>query len=299
MESCPGGTMSFQDGHQLVHSDPVMGWFEGDGDLGASSPASAVLQSLHGADEQWAPCLDITSVSAAPSSHVAAPAHNSPRLHPQLSVLASVPGLELSSLMSFEGGSSVQESTGLPASEADSTASIASQRLQTQLTCTARSILRADWAAYLRVELPRWARGDLWKRTTGAEDYVAAGEQSRYRGLQVAYSTVCLLHTRLEDDAIRGRMALVELHGQYLQAIQTWKSDKSNRSIGRGHATCIIDYILKTTHRNWSGLDSSARKALRTQFHDRKRYGKRWATLADGLGKGIFLLCSHKLEKLV
>ncbi|QLI71520.1 Aurovertin biosynthesis cluster transcription factor aurF [Metarhizium brunneum] len=48
-------------------------------------------------------------------------------------------------------------------------------------------------------------------------------------------------------------------------------------------------------------LDESQRKTLRARFHNSKRYGKRWmhVLLTEKLGRGILLLCSPKLAKMV
>lgn len=61
----------------------------------------------------------------------------------------------------------------------------------------------------------------------------------------------------------------------------------------------IIDRILRAAHGNWKSLDESQRKTLRARFHNSKRYGKRWMLLTEKLGRGILLLCSPKLAKIV
>jgi hypothetical protein len=180
----------------------------------------------------------------------------------------------------------------------DPTLNVMPRRLMINLTTSAKSVLRTDWANYLNAELPQWAKGDFWNREVGIPR-PAFDKSSRYYRLQLAYSAVSLLNTRVGDESICSRISLVELHKEYLHALENWHSDRSHRSVGRGDATCIIDHILQNTHNTWSDLDNTGKKVLRTQFHDHKRFGKRWATLVDGLGTGLLLLCSPRLEKLV
>ncbi|KAM3457086.1 hypothetical protein MY5147_008955 [Beauveria neobassiana] len=159
-------------------------------------------------------------------------------------------------------------------------------------------VIRPDWLTFLEAELPRWALWGLWE---GAADVTppAKGGGHEYHSLQVAYSAVCFLEKRVDYDSIRCRIALVELHREYERACTNRQEIEERRRIGWGVSSSTIDYILKNTHSNWSLLSESQRKSRRSQFHDRKRYGKRWAVLTDGLGTGIVLLSSTNLAKAV
>lgn len=107
----------------------------------------------------------------------------------------------------------------------------------------------------------------------------------------------------MEEDAIYSRIALAKLHLEYLrvyEALRRHVSEKRKRSTaGRGDATCIIDNILQQLHPDWASLSEAQHRAVRNKFHERNRYGKRWVILANGLGKGILLLCSPKMVALV
>lgn len=170
---------------------------------------------------------------------------------------------------------------------------------------TARSLLRTDYIKYLEAELPRWANGGLWSHKTSKTKHpttattIATTSTPDFRDLQLVYSEVCKLHTRMEDDAIRSRIALIRLHLEYLKTLEGWQKRHDKGRIGRGEATCIIDQILRLTHSNRATLSKAQCNVLRAQFHERKRYGKRWAVLVDRLGKSILFLCSAKVMALV
>lgn len=77
-------------------------------------------------------------------------------------------------------------------------------------------------------------------------------------------------------------------------------SPASSTGQGRGDATCIIDNILEQLyHDGWTSWSDNKRSAMRAKFHDRKRYGKRWVILAEGLGKAILLVCSSQVASMV
>lgn len=38
---------------------------------------------------------------------------------------------------------------------------------------------------------------------------------------------------------------------------------------------------------------------LRSKFHDRKRFGKRWSLLTDALGIGVLLVCSSRIANML
>ncbi|KID67789.1 Aurovertin biosynthesis cluster transcription factor aurF [Metarhizium brunneum] len=189
------------------------------------------------------------------------------------------------------GGSVEWPASSSPNSDGDRDKS---SKAQTFIISAARSILRADYLEYLAAELPRWAKWGLYNI-----DNCTVDPNAEYYDLQLAYSTVCLLYTRMGDDEIRSRISLVKLNKEYLRAFETWQSRRRKRGIGRGDATCIIDNILQNIYHDWPTRNDRERKDLRTQFHSRKHFGKRWTMLSDVLGKGILLLCSPKVAKMV
>ena len=162
----------------------------------------------------------------------------------------------------------------------------------------ARSVLRTDYLEYLEAEVPRWAQGGLWDHEPDSDSQLFTADPD-YLDLQIAYSDVCQLHTWMEDDVIRSRMALIRLHLEYLRTCESWQTRRGKGRIGRGDATCIIDHILQKTHPDWPTLSKTQCSTLRARFHERKRYGKRWAVLADELGKSILFLCSPKVAAIV
>ncbi|KAJ4159573.1 uncharacterized protein LMH87_008471 [Akanthomyces muscarius] len=170
-------------------------------------------------------------------------------------------------------------------------------RTEAHMLKTAHSILRSDYLEFLEGELPRWAKYGLWDHSTDMIPLI--GDATDYYGLQVAYSTVCILEARVNDDVIRSRIALVELHLEYDRASATRQTLNDKRGVGCGVSSSIIDQILQKIHRDWNVLNETERKLRRAKFHDRKRYGKRWAVLADELGKGILILCSPMVAKAV
>ncbi|KAK8914832.1 Aurovertin biosynthesis cluster transcription factor aurF [Metarhizium anisopliae] len=165
-------------------------------------------------------------------------------------------------------------------------------------------VIRADYLTYLATELPRWTQTGLWGAKATAPQSTGNNNNSQFRDLERAYSAICMLDRRISDDTICKRRALIELHREYTRALWT-RGDKTTtttgapRRVGRGHATPIIDRILRAAHGNWKSLDESQRKTLRARFHNSKRYGKRWMLLTEKLGRGILLLCSPKLAKML
>lgn len=185
--------------------------------------------------------------------------------------------------------------------------------------CLAQNVLREDYYSFLESELPRWTREGLWAATSSEklqqQPLAEIGLPSPTRtiantpstsphvqppspsctGLERAYQAVCQLDTRMSDDVLRNRIALVQLHLEY-KRIHDGRKQGTSSTRGRGDASRIIDRILESTHRvQWADLDQRQRADLRAKFHNRKRYGKRWAQLADALGTGILLLCATKL----
>lgn len=172
------------------------------------------------------------------------------------------------------------------------------KKTELSVISAARSILRTDYLDYLEAELPRWATGGLWDHEPDSDSQRSTADPEYY-DLQIAYSDVCQLHTWMEDDVIRSRMALIRLHLEYLRTCESWQTRQGKGRIGRGDASCIIDHILQKTHHDWPTLSKKQCSTLRARFHERKRYGKRWAVLADELGKSVLFLCSPKVAAIV
>ncbi|KAJ3479831.1 hypothetical protein NLG97_g8221 [Lecanicillium saksenae] len=170
--------------------------------------------------------------------------------------------------------------------------------LETRLESARNMFLRDDCVNYIKAEILYWSNGALWQEANQSEYFMENGSEL-YRNLQIAYSMVCYFNTRMENDALRHRIALVELYNEYNTAYESWQNASEPRGVGRGHATCIIDQILQNTHGDWHTFGVQDRKALRARFHERKRYGKRWSLLVDEFGKGILFLCSRPLERLM
>ncbi|PYI11209.1 hypothetical protein BO78DRAFT_303817 [Aspergillus sclerotiicarbonarius CBS 121057] len=96
-------------------------------------------------------------------------------------------------------------------------------------------------------------------------------------------------------------MALIRLYQEYEKICESGKKHKRRPSlgVGRSDASRIIDEILQSHHRDWDMLDDRKRSALRASFHERKRYGKRWSLVVDGLGYGGILLCSQRMVNMI
>ncbi|KAI1402593.1 hypothetical protein F4819DRAFT_272289 [Hypoxylon fuscum] len=172
----------------------------------------------------------------------------------------------------------------------------------------ARNVIREDFMDLLREGLPRWASEGIWNDDiqTFSLSSGTTHQSSRYPDLEAAYSKVCHIETRAGDDAIRSRVALVRFHTEYLKAEESWKSALKQKSketqltaIGRGETSVIIDGILRSIHQGWDTFEHTRRSGLRAKFHDRKRYGKRWATFVEGLGPGVLIVCSCKVANMM
>lgn len=193
-----------------------------------------------------------------------------------------------------------------------------------------QNVLCDDYYGLLKSELPRWAHEGLWPETpqkplglsssssssslssskTISLNTSALAGPAPYLKLERAYLAVCQLDTRMSDDVVRNRIALIQLHLEYTQTHETMRRRNSSSSpggtggktastVGRGDASHVIDRILENTHSEWEALDQRRRAELRAKFHDRKKYGKRWSQLADALGPGILLVCATRLANAV
>jgi len=172
-----------------------------------------------------------------------------------------------------------------------------------------KNVLREDFYSLLQTELPRWTREGLCSETLPTPPELSLSGKSilpppsSYSKLERAYTAVCQLDSRMSDDLVRSRIALIQLHLEYIGIHQGQRhrpSGNSNGStVGRGNASQVIDSILENIHKRWKALDQRRRAELRAKFHERKKYGKRWFQLASGLGPGILLICSTKLANAV
>ncbi|EFY94066.2 hypothetical protein MAA_10470 [Metarhizium robertsii ARSEF 23] len=170
-----------------------------------------------------------------------------------------------------------------------------------KILLAARTCIRADYLHFLQTNLARWSKEGLWQK----ESPQAAGASVRdYEKLRNAYSCVCRLDKRMRDDPIRTRIALVLLHLEYENTCLKWKTGRRNPSVvetrlGRGTTSSMIDQILENIHPEWRVADARLRAELRADFHNRKRYGKRWWILTNALGPGLLILCSSKIAAII
>ncbi|KAI3327055.1 hypothetical protein HD806DRAFT_485896 [Xylariaceae sp. AK1471] len=169
-----------------------------------------------------------------------------------------------------------------------------------------QNILCEDYYSLLESELPRWTTEGLWYETPQKPvepKSSATTTNSSYSKLERVYHAVCQLSSRMSDDVVRNRMALIQLHLEYTETHKerrhTSASTCNVSTVGRGDASNVIDYILENIHEGWETLDQRRRTELRAKFHDRKKCGKRWSQLANALGPGILLTCSTKLANAV
>jgi hypothetical protein len=160
----------------------------------------------------------------------------------------------------------------------------------------ARNFIRPDLITYLQEAFLRWKEPGLWAQEHLPEPLVSGPRSEK---LRLAYQYICGLEERIRDDQIRSRIALVLLHTGYEQGCNEWQHYRSGTSKqrGRGDASAVIDDILASVHPEWQ--DPGVRKALRSRFHDKKRYGKRWLLLAEPLGAGVLLACSSKVAAMM
>ncbi|KAH8803005.1 hypothetical protein F5884DRAFT_756307 [Xylogone sp. PMI_703] len=160
--------------------------------------------------------------------------------------------------------------------------------------------IRADYISFIERNLPRWAQHGLWQNTS-LPNPTTGGVNSEI--LKNVYACVCQLDLQADDNPIRQRIALILLHTVYEVAYNEWKMRPERRkemtSIGRGGASQMIDHILERIHSGWSRFDAKVRSELRAKFHYRKRFGKRWWILSNGLGPSIVLLCSSDLSTAI
>lgn len=174
-----------------------------------------------------------------------------------------------------------------------------------QVMDSSENFLRADLLEFLCDTLPRWQTSGIWSKEALSEPLaIGTGHEKLFS----AYRCICTLDASLGDDQIRNRMALIALHTAYEQACQEWRicgtgaadgnKTRAQAKRGRGDASSVIDDILARLHEDWKTNDG--RKAqLRSRFHDKKRYGKRWLILTQVLGDSVLIACSPKIVSAV
>lgn len=165
----------------------------------------------------------------------------------------------------------------------------------------AQTCISSHSIQFLEANLVRWCRHGLWHNSSLLN---MTASLSGYEKLQRAYSFVYRLDTRMSEDAIRSRMAMVTLHLEYENAFLKWNTkrcrpNRPSTSVGRGHTSSIIDNILESVHVGWRCCQPREKAALRTKFHEWKRFGKRWWLLASILGPSIMLLASARFAGMV
>lgn len=160
-----------------------------------------------------------------------------------------------------------------------------------------RQCIRPDLIEHLQGALYRWKTAGFWLQEKLPEPMAKTG--SGREKLFSAYSYICKLENRIGDDQIRNRVAGVMLHLAYEQACKEWRhcSTQKPKGKGRGDATTIIDDILEELHGDWH--QAGRQQQLRSRFHDKKRFGKRWLILTRKLGMGILIACSPKIASAV
>lgn len=189
------------------------------------------------------------------------------------------------------------DETAHPPTPGSSRGTLSDEAVQ-RVIFTAHTCISIQSIQFLETNLARWCRNGLWRNSSPLSMTTSL---SGYDKLQRAYSFVCRLDTRMSEDAIRSRMAMVTLHLEYEG---TWKTKPSKRdgastSVGRGHTSSVIDSILESVHSNWADCGPRERAALRAKFHEWKRFGKRWWMLASILGPSIMLLASARLAGMM
>lgn len=156
--------------------------------------------------------------------------------------------------------------------------------------------LRPDLIGFLQESLPRWKTRGFWIQEQIQEPGAKGSGRTK---LFKAYSCICKPDSRFRDDQILNRMAVAMLHTAYEQAYREWRQAGSQKpkGHGRGDASTVIDDILVELHPDWH-LDERKRH-LRSRFHDKKRFGKRWLLLARSLGESILISCAPRIASAV
>ncbi|KAF5715718.1 ATP-dependent DNA helicase PIF1 [Fusarium mundagurra] len=156
--------------------------------------------------------------------------------------------------------------------------------------------MRPDLVEFLEERLTRWKKTGFWHQEQIPQPTANGAGREK---LVDAYSCICRLESRMKDDQILNRVAVVMLHTAYEQACQEWRHAGAHqcKRRGRGDATTVIDEILSELHDDWDVGDK--KRCHRSRFHDKKRFGKRWLVLIKSLGIGILLSSSQRLASAV
>lgn len=163
-----------------------------------------------------------------------------------------------------------------------------------------RNYIREDAIPLLTRNIPQWSKEGLWheKFAPGGDLLAAPGEG----GLAHVYSCICRFESRMGNDAIRTRAAMVILQAKYDALIAERLSEQpciQGARRGRGYASVMVDRLLQSIHPGWETANKEHKAELRAKFHERKRYGKRWSVLTTHLGYGILFLASSELAAAV
>ncbi|KFX96097.1 hypothetical protein O988_05481 [Pseudogymnoascus sp. VKM F-3808] len=167
----------------------------------------------------------------------------------------------------------------------------------------AKSLIRENLQQFLNTFLPLWQNQGLWGNTN-VELLVDSG--TSHERLESAYRCLTRLRQRMADDPVRSRMASIVLHREFHAAClmlkgkgSAQKSTAISSQRGRGLATPVIDYTLRRIYKDFDRLPSLRQKELRAEFHDNKRFGKRWERLANSIGYGILIVCSKSVNAVI
>ena len=164
----------------------------------------------------------------------------------------------------------------------------------------AKSIIRGDLQQFLNTFLPLWQSQGLWGNTNVD---LLVGSGTSHERLESAYRCLTCLGLRMADDPVRSRMASIVLYREFHAACTMLKekgpSKRTTAQRGRGLATPVIDYTLRRIYKCFDQLAGTRQKELRAEFHDNKRFGKRWERLARSIGYGILIVCSKAVNAVM
>ena len=170
-------------------------------------------------------------------------------------------------------------------------------RVLTEIIDMCQNFIRPDLLEYLEEALPRWQReGFLLQEQLPETSMKGSGQAMLFN----VYSFICRLEARIGDDQVRNRAAVIMLHKAYEQACIEWRTYGGNaprKRKGRGDASSVIDDVLERWHDDWN--DNKRKIRLRSRFHDKKRYGKRWLVLTSRLGMSLLMASSAKIVSAV
>ena len=162
------------------------------------------------------------------------------------------------------------------------------------------NLVRDDISMYLTNQLPYWQKSSLWSQSVLEIPGRASSTEEHF----VMVSRYAInLNQRLSHDPLRLRMTQILLFHWHQIISNSIQADKQAGLIGcdgkvnSSHAT---DYLLAQIHvDDWHQIDEDKRQKRRATFHDHKRYGRRWLTLASHLGFGILICCGRETSALV